>query len=439
MSEPMKNVILLFLTLFPVLIYPTFLDYSFTTTKFFYLKWMTVVVWLYILWQLLQKKLTPRWNTPIILAGSFLFLIALSTLFSVDPSTSYIGASGRLEGLIAWVGYITLFLFVYLFFTEKEDRRLLTYLTFVSGLVAIYAILQHFQLDFLPRTTHAEGWDRSYGFFGNPNFYGSYVTIMLMIGMGFYLSTTKRSQNVYYFLLLSILFASMLYSSTRSAWVGTFVGFLFLTYYVFKHKQLWKKWLALSFSFLVLFIGIGLTEDGSLVKRTAGLVDEGKQVIEGNQHAGSSRLYIWKNALPLVPEHIWLGSGPDTFADVFPDRPEEKRIYFSGNEDIIVDKAHNEYLQLAVTMGVPALVVYLILLSTTFIKSIPILQNIKYAQQSFLEAGIIAALLAYLVQAFFNISVITVAPFFWVLLGMVNRKVKKTEHATYSTRIFEAK
>lgn len=415
----MKRTILLFLTLYPVLIFPYLSDYSYTRTKYMYLVAITVVVLLYMLRKFLRKELTYRFRTPVLLWLLFLFLVILSTLFSVDMAGSYHGAPGRKEGTIALIGYGVLFVFIYLFLSKEDYPLLLKAFVFVSGWVAIYAILQHFQLDFFPRDESKQGYSRSYAFFGNPNFYGSYVTMMLMLGMGLYLRKTRRTATIYYFAVLSLLFASMLYSATRSAWIGSFIGFLFLSYFVVRKRELWWKWLFLCLSFSILFVGISIIESGATLDRTVGLVAEGKSALQGDQHAGSSRLYIWRNAVPLIPDYFWLGSGPDTFAEVFPDRPEEKAIYFNGNEDIIVDKAHNEYLHIAVTMGVPALLVYLILVGWLVVKGVRRTPSPLVKRAFFMEYGVLAAVMAYLVQAFFNISVITVAPFFWVLLGIV--------------------
>ena len=43
---------------------------------------------------------------------------------------------------------------------------------------------------------------------------------------------------------------------------------------------------------------------------------------------------------------------------------------YLGNPYILVDKAHNEYLQIAVTLGIPALLTYLLLLFVVIQKSI---------------------------------------------------------------------
>ncbi len=83
---------------------------------------------------------------------------------------------------------------------------------------------------------------------------------------------------------------------------------------------------------------------------------------------GSSRIFIYRNSLPLLLESPILGVGPDNFAEVF---PQEDFQEFKGNQRQIVDKAHSEYIQLGVTTGLPALFIYLALISYILFKLKP--------------------------------------------------------------------
>ena len=73
---------------------------------------------------------------------------------------------------------------------------------------------------------------------------------------------------------------------------------------------------------------------------------------------------------------------------------------------------HNEYLHIAATIGIPALIIYLIFISTILIPKMKQMMNNKVSYI------ITLAIICYLVQAFFNISTIGVAPIFWMILGL---------------------
>lgn len=137
-----------------------------------------------------------------------------------------------------------------------------------------------------------------------------------------------------------------------------------------------------------------------------------------NETSGSGRGYIWSRTVPLLKNTILLGHGPDTFPLYFPQYDLLGKLKTYNNTGIFVDKAHNMYLQTAVNTGVISLIALLILFCAYFVSSAKL-----YFRQE-LSGAISAAGLAcfgafcgYIVAGFFNDSVVSVAPVFWVLLG----------------------
>ena len=128
-----------------------------------------------------------------------------------------------------------------------------------------------------------------------------------------------------------------------------------------------------------------------------------KEIEKPKEEIGSGRLVIWENSLPLVKKYWLVGCGLDNFKDVYPN---------SGT--MAFDKAHNVYLQMAITNGIPALITFLILLFIAFIK------GIRFKNNFF--TPIYMAFIGYSIQAFFNISVIDVAPYYYIILGLIFSK-----------------
>lgn len=85
-------------------------------------------------------------------------------------------------------------------------------------------------------------------------------------------------------------------------------------------------------------------------------------------------------------------------------------------ENAVIDKAHNEYLQYAVTLGIPALIVYF-----AFVISI-IKKHINEIDNNNVKLILYFVVVSYLVQAFFNISTVGIAPLFWFTLGLLDSK-----------------
>jgi len=141
---------------------------------------------------------------------------------------------------------------------------------------------------------------------------------------------------------------------------------------------------------------------------------------EGKELFASSRGYIWSRSLPLVKDTILLGHGPDTFAAYFPQQDIKGKMYaYNGDMWQIVDKPHDLYLQIAINTGVLSLLAVLALFTMYIKKSCMIYYNRELKDfNSIAGLGIFVAVVGYLGAGLFNDSVVSVAPVFWILLGM---------------------
>jgi O-antigen ligase len=74
--------------------------------------------------------------------------------------------------------------------------------------------------------------------------------------------------------------------------------------------------------------------------------------------ASGARLEVYGTTLKAVADHAWLGSGYGTFQDVFPLYRAE-----AGSHALTWDKAHNDYLELLLGLGVPAAALLLVALA----------------------------------------------------------------------------
>ena len=135
---------------------------------------------------------------------------------------------------------------------------------------------------------------------------------------------------------------------------------------------------------------------------------------------GSGRIYIWKQVSALVPEHLLLGGGPDTLAA-------RNAGYFQRYDEALgvvirslIDTAHNEYLNILVNQGLPALGAYLAALLSSGARWLR--QSGKNTGAAILGGGV----LCYCVQAFFGISSYITAPALWILWGLLEQRLEGT-------------
>ncbi|MDF2538354.1 MAG: hypothetical protein K0S76_1375 [Herbinix sp.] len=150
-------------------------------------------------------------------------------------------------------------------------------------------------------------------------------------------------------------------------------------------------------------------------------------VFTGYEDLASRRGYLWSRSIPLLKDHILIGSGPDTFVLKFPQQ-DYANVFNYGMEGVMVTKPHNMYLQIGVQTGLISLIAFVTFYLMYFISSIRLYIrgrfNNFYAQ---VGLGIMMGTLAYMVSGFSNDSCITIAPIFWALMGLgivVNQKAK---------------
>jgi hypothetical protein len=139
---------------------------------------------------------------------------------------------------------------------------------------------------------------------------------------------------------------------------------------------------------------------------------------KGKERLGSGRGYIWSRSLPLLRQTIVKGFGPDTYAFYFPQSDVASKLIFLGNPFIVVDKPHSLYLQIAINTGVISLISFLMMVGVYLVGSLKSLLKKGCGRFSDLEKALLVSITGYLSAGFFNDSVVSVAPVFWVLLGL---------------------
>ena len=408
--------------LFPFIIDPWNEDFSFSLIKSTFLIAFMGIIWI-LVWK--GKLLQPKFDNEKVkieyILVIFIALLSLSTIFSADIYTSVVGAWTRHEGYLTWLVYLSVFYFFYrvINYNDFSPEKLMKNLFVVSAVISIYGILQHFDYDFISLIVPWESPTSSIAFFDNPNFYGTYLVLTMGLGMGLYLIAREKKPLLFYGIVMTLMTTVLLYTNTRSAWIGLAIVALFYTFTIVKQYKLWKKWVFLLLAMGIIAVGINASEGNRyLGKIFITLEESGDLLDEGlTGHEGSSRLIIWQKDLTILDDYFWIGSGVDTHAIVFPATPDELEEYFN-NRTIMVDKAHNEYLQLAITIGIPALLVYLLLLFSVYRKTFQALKGAN-KQQIYILYTLLAVITGYLVQAIFNISVVSVAPILWMFLGIV--------------------
>jgi O-Antigen ligase len=370
-------------------------------------------------------------NTTIFLISVLAVTMTLSAMFSDTTFVrSIFGFPGRANGLMTyfcilamvWVGSRTK---LSTNFTEKIPKIVIAiYLIFGS-----YATLQVLNLD---PVAWNNPYNRVIGTLGNPNFAGAF----LGVGAAVFLNSFFRSNNKFKFgYLIFATWLLILALATQSIQaLGIFMVGALLILSIFAFRK-FKYQYFMSFVSLVLAGGmvvfLGLLGFGPL----------GEYLF---QYTLRLRIEYWRIGLEIARHYPFTGIGPDSYVEGF-------RLYRGTNfvskysQSVSADSAHNVLINFLANFGIPAFVIFSILIGIISWKATKIL----FAKDMIpIGTQMLAMIwLLMLVQSFFSLEQIGLNVFQWVcgaiLLnqGILNWVVseRKDEHYLQSkkTSFFE--
>ena len=375
----------------------------------------------------LLYKIINRIKFDIYDALIFLLILfgIISVVYAINSDVAMHGFNGRYEGFLQIITYYVLFLNC-----KSMDnmvcKKILLWLIMILGCIqAFYAVLQFFDVKSIFEYTIVRKRYYSTGFEVNPNFLGTVMIVGFSLSLGMYFFKKNVFVSIITLFTSMILFYGLLCSGAMSATVALFCLLLFIIilFFVLKVNIWWtvgKVLLIVIFSFII-YNEFNLHDEGYYFSQIEKSTYEIGETLKGGAQPiyGSGRIHIWSEALTVVPDNLWNGVGIDNFFYAFGDG----KILIDVNSKFAVDKAHNEYLQKLVTEGIFSFIVYLILLFTLFLKSIIKIFKLK-EKNDIVFIALFLGFTSYCIQAFFNISVISVAPIFYIVMGLLCSLVK---------------
>lgn len=371
----------------------------------------------------------------------------ISVLVSNDKAVSVYGTELRAEGLLTLFSYYLIFIAATRV-TKKSYRGKLVRLFLLLGVaVVILGMIQFFGIYVFGNKFPG----MAYVPMRNPNFYGAFAVLFTGVGIGGFFTYRKESENsrpypwwnrwVWYALVLAG-YAGCICARSALVYAGLI---MMLLLYLFlqigtKRKDIW--------SFLLLVLGLIALIFLFDIQKSGGVTEELKSVsnqikAEGTvfgDSVGSSRMLIWKQSISLLPEYWLFGCGIERLGSHCHEGAKELWFNF--------DKVHNEYLNLWVTEGIFALVFYLVFLFALFIPGLKQFFGKKKMTEEIAGTGTdvkpagqerdsdliskiaFFAFFGYIAQAFFNISVVQVAPYFWMICGLLYRRKRDRDEET---------
>jgi len=365
--------------------------------------------------------------------GLLLFLLVLSTIFSINPKVSLFGGFERLEGLFAWLSYFWCFYLGYFFLKDENKKRVVAKgMAYSISIVSVYAFFQAFGYDFLKyeegEVASVFSLTRVFSTTGNASNFASLLVLVLPVILVYAFFLKKKDRTL--FLASSVLGVIALFLTfSKGGWLSFLIGLILFAALFYGHKLIRTKGalkvILISAAVIILLSVVFVFFGGP----GGGL----KEIIRPSTAKG--RLVLWEHTLCMIKDRPLLGFGLESFEYALPSyiTPEwEQRISALGEiRHTITDRAHNLPLQIAVSTGIIAMLVSFHLFFLFVVK----LFKYSSKKRDPILLGISAGLISYIASLFFHFSTIDNAPIFFLFFGLVFSELYQEESFKFSATL----
>jgi len=324
----------------------------------------------------------------------------ISTAFSPEFSVSLRRFWKIIQGIILF------YLVVNNLPKRKNIIQLVAAMLSVAGLISIYGVICYLTKT---RLTYD---NRLLATFKYPNYLAAYLTIMMPLCLGFLITALKQRQSWKHLILLGVglcaMTGSLIFTLTRGAWIAVGIAIVYLII-VFDKRLIFVLIILLAISPLVMPKHI----KSRFITIIRAIHEVTAERSEHKQEFMGERPYWWRAALGMIKEHPLRGIGPGRFEKEYLLRKPEGLV---GNPN----QCHNTYLQIALEMGIPALLVFLWIVSVVFWMIFRTLKTVHQIWDRGFIVGISASMIAYLIHGLTdNVLQRRALLMFWFIVGLL--------------------
>jgi len=351
-------------------------------------------------------------NLPIYL---FIIILTLSLLITNTIKVSF-------GDYIIFISYIFLYFMVIGVISQKKEFNSFIKIFFITSfLVSIYALLQYYGLD-----PYFSELGQITSTIGQKNWVSNYLAIIFPVIFSYFLLQEERKSKLIYYLLLSVLYTTLLICQSRGIWISISLTLIFAIYMVIKFKlfeifEKNKKWMMALF-IIFLIITIIYSTDNPLNKSRLTVTERALSTFDEQDPSVNARLLIWKTTFKMIKDKPLFGSGIGTFklnylnyqADFLRNNPEY--IKYSGK----AAEAHNEYLQMAAELGIVGLGTFLSILFVFYSLALKYLKSKHDHQDKIIIFGLLLGITSFLIHSLFTFPyhVPVLGSIFFIFLGL---------------------
>jgi putative inorganic carbon (HCO3(-)) transporter len=349
----------------------------------------------------------------------YVVLAAIATVTAVDPAHSILGERTQYQGLVSVVAYAVLLTGALVSVSTEARARVLSIAILISSAVtAGYALVQWFGFDPIWAVLYK---GRVFSTVGQANALATTLAAGAIVGLTLEPTDRLRRAAVIGGVALSV--AALIVTFSRGGYVAFAVGLLVVGLVLAPGlgqpaARRWAGRLVASVVVATLIVGIPSVigrdrgDVGSrVVQRTASIADAS----EGSNRA---HLDLWTVGLRIALDHPVIGTGPDSYALVFPDYRDEVLSPESAAKmtRFRPESPHNVYLAIASGAGFPALVAFVGILLSCLVLGLRAARGASVTGR-LLIAGLLGAVTVHLVTIVFMTAEPATFALLWIMLG----------------------
>ncbi len=336
-----------------------------------------------------------------------------ATWFAVDTSTALNGMPGRYNGLLNQLLLLSLFLAVATSgWTRAQVERVIALQVIALVPVAVYAIARALGYD-------ATSWPepRPVSTIGNPVQLAALLALATPFAIAFLVRARTRSR-VGWAAVLALFVWAIAATMSRGPWVGLAVAVGVMAAAIASDRRRAGVRPVTAIAILVVAGGLGLSALAMTSAGRTAIVGRVGSIAHLTSDEGMVNRFTYVDAaMRMIRDHPVTGIGLESFALLYPRyRPVEPEAIAA---DQLPTMVHDEYLQMAVSSGIPALVAYLLLVGSVVFATWRASRGLEgdEANGRIVAVAFVASIVGYLVQQVSGWQELAVAMFFWVDLG----------------------
>ncbi len=251
---------------------------------------------------------------------------------------------------------IVCFLIIQTLRRTRQVKTLAITLTTYGGIVALFALVQSFTANgklYWIRTPSSGGW--IYGPYVNHNHYSGLMEMLFPVALVTALSHYSRgAQKVLAALAAALMATTIFLSGSRGGMLAFACQLTVLAIVLLRREGAKRLMIAFGIFAILLAFLLAVTADRSLLSRIGTVHHETKSEL-----SGGTRLTIVRDTFKMFEQRPLLGWGLGTFRDVY-------RQFRSFYSDLIVNEAHNDYMQVLAETGLFGFLIMLWFLAAAY-------------------------------------------------------------------------